>query len=166
MCVHEGVPRLGQPVQALGLNRRQADAGGGGRRFVRLPGGLGRPALRRLHKDFTGGANEPCVACEEAASGATSFISFLIFGVLIGGVVLSMRSASVKKAALSTAKKLKDVQGLLRIAIGNYQVISMMPTVFKIDYPSGFESVIKVLRVLSLDILKAFSLDCTFNLSY
>jgi len=42
----------------------------------------------------------------------------------------------------------------------------MMPTVFKIDYPSGFESVIKVLRVLSLDILKAFSLDCSFNLSY
>ena len=48
----------------------------------------------------------------------------------------------------------------------NYQVISMMPTVFKIDYPSGFESAIKVLRVLSLDILKAFSLDCSFNLSY
>ena len=131
------------------------------------PAGSSGPLCGVCAKEFTGSANEPCVACKEAKNGASSFISFLIFGVLVGGIVFSMmHSASAERAALGGAKKLKEVQGMLRIAVGNYQVISMMPTVFKIDYPSGFENVIKVLRVLSLDILKAFSLDCSFNLSY
>jgi len=151
---------------------RESQVGAEGKLLLRARAGSGCPAGSRgplcgvCSEGYTGGANRPCVECKKAKGGAASLVALLMLCALLGGVALSMRSTKAERAALGTAKKLKDVQSMLRIAVGNYQVISMMPTVFKIDYPSGFETVVNVLRVLSLDILKVFSLDCTFDLTY
>ena len=161
---------LSQRQKSVSGNKLTLKAGAGSG----CPKGSRSPLCGVCANDYTGGANTPCVACGNESSAFSKLVSScaLCCQCAVGESRegRARRHKDVqggpRKAALGGAKKFKEVQGIIRIVVGNYQVISMMPSVFKIDYPAGFTAVIDVLRVLSLDILKVFYVDCWSSITY
>merc|ERR1711871_1836571 len=61
---------------------------------------------------------------------------------------------------------LKDMQGMLRIVVSNYQVVGMLPAVLNMKFPDRFSEMVGLLKLLALDLLRVFSIDCQLHLSF